>query len=104
MTSLTVNEGDVIRIRTGNGGGYGDPSKRDSQAISADLENGLITAERSRQKHGSRSTATASRSVSPARARATIELVEEPEPPRGTWTFGEGTIPSPRLRSVGPLS
>ena len=28
VTALTVDEGDVIRIRTGNGGGYGDPAER----------------------------------------------------------------------------
>ena len=30
VTALTVNEGDVIRIHTGNGAGYGDP--RDAPA------------------------------------------------------------------------
>ena len=52
VTALTVNEGDVIRIRTGNGAGYGDPAERDAEAVAADIENGLITPERARSVYG----------------------------------------------------
>jgi N-methylhydantoinase B len=52
VTGLTVNAGDVIRIRTGNGGGYGDPRRRSRAAIAADVENGLISAERAREVYG----------------------------------------------------
>jgi N-methylhydantoinase B len=52
VTGLTVNEGDVIRIRTGNGGGYGDPRYRDPAAIDEDLRNGLLTRERARAVYG----------------------------------------------------
>jgi N-methylhydantoinase B len=52
VTGLVVNEGDVIRIRTGNGGGYGDPALRDPAAVAADLENELITPERAREVYG----------------------------------------------------
>lgn len=45
VTALTVNEDDVIRIRTGNGGGYGDPRERDRQLVLDDLKNGYVTAE-----------------------------------------------------------
>jgi N-methylhydantoinase B len=52
VTGLTVNAGDVIRIRTGNGGGYGDPAERDPAAIEADLRHGLLTPERAREAYG----------------------------------------------------
>ena len=37
-SGVIVNKGDVIRIVTGNGGGYGDPSERDRQAVLNDIE------------------------------------------------------------------
>ena len=40
------NEGDVIRIHTGSGGGYGDPSRRARELVLDDLRNGFLTAER----------------------------------------------------------
>jgi N-methylhydantoinase B len=52
VTALTVNEGDVIRIRTGNGGGYGDPRERDPAAVAEDVRNGLITPARARDVYG----------------------------------------------------
>ena len=52
VTGLTVNEGDVIRIRTGNGGGFGDPRDRDRAAVEADLRNGLLTTDRAREIYG----------------------------------------------------
>ena len=52
VTALTVNEGDVIRIHTGNGGGFGDPRGRDAEAIAADVKNGLISPERAREVYG----------------------------------------------------
>ena len=52
MTALTVNTDDVIRIRTGNGAGYGDPAERDPEAVAADIKNGLIAPERARSVYG----------------------------------------------------
>jgi N-methylhydantoinase B len=52
VTGLTVNEGDVIRISTGNGAGYGDPADRDPAAIESDIKNGLLTRERAREVYG----------------------------------------------------
>ena len=48
----TVDEGDVIRIRTGNGGGFGDPRDRSRAAVEADVRNGLLSAERAREVYG----------------------------------------------------
>ena len=52
VTGLTVNEGDVIRISTGNGAGYGDPAERDPAAVAADVRNGLLTPERAQEVYG----------------------------------------------------
>jgi N-methylhydantoinase B len=51
-TAMTVNAGDVIRIRTGNGAGYGDPGDRDRELIRADLRDGLLDAVRAREVYG----------------------------------------------------
>jgi N-methylhydantoinase B len=42
-TALQLNEGDVIRIHTANGGGFGDPRRRARELVLDDLRNGLIT-------------------------------------------------------------
>ena len=51
-TGVVLNAGDIIRIRTGNGGGYGDPTKRSLAAIAADIKNGYLTTERARAVYG----------------------------------------------------
>jgi N-methylhydantoinase B len=48
VTALEVNEDDLIRIHTGNGGGYGDPRNRPREQVLADFRNGLVTAEQAR--------------------------------------------------------
>jgi N-methylhydantoinase B len=52
VTALEVNEGDVIRIHTGNGGGYGDPRRRAPELIAEDLAGGLLSPERAREVYG----------------------------------------------------
>jgi N-methylhydantoinase B len=52
VTALTVNEGDVIRIFTGNGAGYGDPHERPRELVEADLRDGLLSEERARTVYG----------------------------------------------------
>jgi N-methylhydantoinase B len=52
VTALTVNEGDVIRIHTGNGAGYGDPRDRPPELVLADVRDGLVSAERARAVYG----------------------------------------------------
>ena len=52
MTGLSVNEGDVIRIHTGNGGGYGDPRRRARELVLDDLRNGFVTAEQAAALYG----------------------------------------------------
>jgi N-methylhydantoinase B len=52
VTALEVNEGDVIRIHTGSGGGYGDPRRRPRERVLDDLRNGFATPERVREVYG----------------------------------------------------
>lgn len=42
-TRIPVPKGDLLRLRTGGGGGYGDPTRRTVDAVRRDLENGYIT-------------------------------------------------------------
>ena len=40
---LELKKGDLLIMRTGGGGGYGDASERDARLEAEDLEEGLIT-------------------------------------------------------------
>jgi N-methylhydantoinase B len=42
-TALELNQGDLIRIHTANGGGHGDPRRRPRARVLEDLRDGLIT-------------------------------------------------------------
>lgn len=44
VSGLAVNRGDVIRVRTGAGGGYGNPQERTREAVVADVRNGYLSA------------------------------------------------------------
>jgi N-methylhydantoinase B len=52
VTALEVNEGDVIRLRTATGGGYGDPGTRPRELVLDDLRNGYLTEEQARKVYG----------------------------------------------------
>ncbi|MHB8470146.1 MAG: hydantoinase B/oxoprolinase family protein, partial [Gaiellaceae bacterium] len=52
VTALEVNENDVIRIHTGNGGGYGDPKRRPREHVLEDVRNGFATEEHARAVYG----------------------------------------------------
>ncbi|MEM9186129.1 MAG: hydantoinase B/oxoprolinase family protein [Planctomycetota bacterium] len=42
----TINQGDVLRIETPGGGGWGDPAGRDRSAVEQDVAAGLVSRER----------------------------------------------------------
>ena len=44
-----LRRGDVVRGSTGEGGGYGDPAKRDRAAINADIANGDVSNDAARK-------------------------------------------------------
>jgi N-methylhydantoinase B len=52
VTALEVNAGDVIRIHTGSGGGYGEPRRRDPERVLEDVRNGFTSRERAREVYG----------------------------------------------------
>jgi N-methylhydantoinase B len=43
ITALHVPAGSVLRLATGGGGGWGDPTGRDPTAVERDLRDGIIT-------------------------------------------------------------
>lgn len=47
-----LRRGDVVRMRTQGGGGYGDPRRRDPERIRRDLREGKVTPEGLRRDYG----------------------------------------------------
>lgn len=47
VAGMKIAKGDVFRLVTAGGGGWGDPSKRDPEAIRLDIENGYVSVGRS---------------------------------------------------------
>lgn len=54
VSGLTLEQGDVIRIRTGSGGGYGNPADRSRKAVIDDVKNGYLSAELAESIYGIR--------------------------------------------------
>jgi N-methylhydantoinase B len=52
VTALRVDEDDVIRIHTANGGGYGEPRRRRRELVIDDLRNAYVTKEIARSVYG----------------------------------------------------
>ena len=52
ISGLATRKDDVIRVFTGNGGGFGDPRQREPELVREDVRNGLVTAERARDVFG----------------------------------------------------
>ncbi len=52
VSGLATRRDDVIRVVTGNGGGLGDPRRRDPERVRRDVRDGLLTAERAREVYG----------------------------------------------------
>jgi N-methylhydantoinase B len=51
-TGVPLNEGDVVGVVTGNGGGFGAPGERDRLAVRADLQDGYVTSDEVRDSYG----------------------------------------------------
>jgi N-methylhydantoinase B len=49
---VPLKKGDVVRMVTATGGGWGDPSLRSPQAVAEDLKNGYITSEQAQRVYG----------------------------------------------------
>lgn len=52
VTGLPLAAGDLVRVVTGNGGGWGDPRQREAELVTADVRDGYITAEIAREIYG----------------------------------------------------
>jgi N-methylhydantoinase B len=52
VTALEVNEGDVIRLHTANGAGYGDPRRRPRDVVLDDMRNGYVSEETAETVYG----------------------------------------------------
>lgn len=52
VTNLPLAEGDVVRVVTGNGGGWGDPRQREPELVRADLADGYVSAATARDIYG----------------------------------------------------
>jgi N-methylhydantoinase B len=51
-TAVRVAKGDLIRLTTATGGGFGDPTKRPRENIARDLKNGFVTPEQAERDYG----------------------------------------------------
>ncbi len=49
---LPLKRGDIVRIGTGGGGGFGEPLQRDPGAVAEDIENGYMTEEHAKKVYG----------------------------------------------------
>lgn len=47
-----LNNGDVVKLVTATGGGYGDPYKRPADQVAQDVKNGYITAAQANESYG----------------------------------------------------
>jgi N-methylhydantoinase B len=52
VAALPLEKGDLIRLKTGGGGGYGDPLKRDPEKVLSDVVDGYVSLERAREDYG----------------------------------------------------
>ena len=52
VNSLRLSAGDIVRIVTSGGGGYGDPFEREPQRVLADVLDGLVSLEAAKRDYG----------------------------------------------------
>jgi N-methylhydantoinase B len=52
VSRMPLRRGDVVRLVTGSGGGYGDPRERERGLIAGDLRDGLVTSEEAAGVYG----------------------------------------------------
>jgi N-methylhydantoinase B len=51
-SALKLGKGDIVSSRTGGGGGWGDPQKRDRKAIARDLRDGYVSEKAAVRDYG----------------------------------------------------
>ncbi|MEM4345497.1 MAG: hypothetical protein QXI02_01225, partial [Candidatus Caldarchaeum sp.] len=55
--AVRLQKGDLVRLVTGGGGGYGNPRERDRQLVLEDVRNGYITPREALSTYGVRAKA-----------------------------------------------
>ena len=50
-TRISIPEGQLLCLSTGGGGGYGDPARRNPEAVLSDLADGYVTEDYARRHH-----------------------------------------------------
>lgn len=51
-TTVKALKGEVIRLMTGTGGGFGDPKNRPHEKVARDIKNGFVTPEQAEKYYG----------------------------------------------------
>ena len=52
LAGVVLREGDVVRIESAGGGGYGDPRDRDPELVLRDVRDGLVTRAEAERSYG----------------------------------------------------
>ena len=52
VSGFPLRKGDLVRIRTAGGGGWGEALERDPQLVAEDVRQGYLTADQARQRFG----------------------------------------------------
>src|SRR5207237_285218 len=53
-TQHPIAAGEIVRIMTGGGGGWGSPAERDPEAVRRDVREGYVSADAARRDYGAR--------------------------------------------------
>lgn len=93
MDGLQLNRGDVLRLQTSGGGGYGDPFERDPNRVLADVRLGAVSVESAARdygvvidKHSVDASKTASLRCAQRPAGAEYSFGSEREAYEATWS------------------
>ena len=52
MSNIPLGKGGVIRMKTGSGGGVGNPKERDRDRVMGDIMDGYVTPAAAREVYG----------------------------------------------------
>ena len=101
LDQLAVNAGDTVTFLSPGGGGYGDPFRRDVQAVLRDMQNGFVSPEAALRDYGVAIGATGALD-----AEATAQCRGTPRAAAGDFVFGaeriawEAVFDDPTMREV----